>query len=363
MVGTDESSERIRADLTSAGVRAELLVHPSVEDSAACLCLITPDGQRTMRTCLAAAGGFRSASDVEAVAPRALAGASLAHFEGYRLFAPDALEAALHTARCAGARTSLDLASFEVVRATYPRLKALLSSGLVDVVLCNELEAKALLEEEREARKAARKAQGSRPRGRGAAVDWFQGSSGADGAASTDAPDAAAENASAAEGSSVSSSGDAEGSTASASGTLELPAFPPEDPELLARLAISLLHSLGASVAAVSLGPLGARAAAKGCAIATSSASSATVVDTVGAGDAFAGGFLYAVSRGASMRAALRAGCAAGTAVVSIEGGALPERDAKALREAVQDILDEDADDEGDDECGPGCPCCLPGRE
>lgn len=351
MVGTDESSERIRADLTSAGVRAELLVHPSVEDSAACLCLITPDGQRTMRTCLAAAGGFRSASDVEAVAPRALAGASLAHFEGYRLFAPEALEAALQTARCAGARTSLDLASFEVVRATYPRLKALLAAGLVDVVLCNELEAKALLEEERDARKAARKAQGSRPRGRGAAVDWFAEGQQAGAAAAVSADSGPGTDAA------------PEASAQSASGaSFQLPASVPEDPEQLARTAISLLHTLGAAVAAISLGPLGARAAAKGCAVAASGASSATVVDTVGAGDAFAGGFLHAISRGASVHGALRAGCAAGTAVVAVEGGALPERDAKALRQAVQDILDEDADDEGDDECGPDCPCCLPGR-
>jgi len=42
-----------------------------------------------------------------------------------------------------------------------------------------------------------------------------------------------------------------------------------------------------------------------------------TTPDTLGAGDAFAGGFLLSLSRGADLGGALRAGCDAATAALA----------------------------------------------
>ncbi len=43
-----------RAELGQQGVQPVLLESGSGQPSARCLCFVTPDGQRTMRTCLGA---------------------------------------------------------------------------------------------------------------------------------------------------------------------------------------------------------------------------------------------------------------------------------------------------------------------
>ena len=63
----------------------------------------------------------------------------------------------------------------------------------------------------------------------------------------------------------------------------------------------------GAAIAVVTCGPLGSRAS-DGCGIVTMQAAPATVVDTTGAGDSFAAGFLDAHLAGADLAGALKAG-------------------------------------------------------
>lgn len=120
-------------------------VHPLLAESisgkatAMCLCLVTPDGQRTMRTYLGAALDMQKAA--EGFPPSNL---SLCHFEGYSLYRPGVAVGAMRTVRTAGGRVSLDLASFEVVRNCWKALKDILEAGLVDILFCNEDEAVAL---------------------------------------------------------------------------------------------------------------------------------------------------------------------------------------------------------------------------
>lgn len=101
-----------------------------------CLSLVTPDGERTMRTDLGAAMTLRpdeiSAVDFER--------AEHCHIEGYLLFNRDLMLRVLDCAHEAGCTISLDLASFEVVGATRDILPQILRD-YVTIVFANEEEA------------------------------------------------------------------------------------------------------------------------------------------------------------------------------------------------------------------------------
>ena len=292
--------------------------------TATCLCLVTPGGQRTMRTCLGAASLLKTERQLPAGWSE---GAAAVHVEGYALWreglAAGAMEAAAAAAAPAPSSasssspaapapaviTSIDCASFEVVRARRGELEALLATGRVDVLFCNEEEAAALAE------------------------------GGAEGG---------------------SAGGDEEGDG-------------DEGSPVVSR-ALRRALGLGARVAVASLGPAGARAMAKRrrrrdsggeekggaeekgddhfsfCSYWCPAEVVESVEDTVGAGDAFAAGFLTSLllsgnssssssksggsrgsgaeegeqlsllERGEVLEAALRLGCAAGAAAVRASG-------------------------------------------
>lgn len=98
-----------------------------------CLSLITPDSERTMRTDLGAAA-MLSEDDIKEEHFR---GVTHAHIEGYLLFAKPQFLRVLKLAKAAGATTSVDLASFEVVKAFRSDLPEILGS-YVDIVFANE---------------------------------------------------------------------------------------------------------------------------------------------------------------------------------------------------------------------------------
>lgn len=103
-----------------------------------CLSLVTPDGERTMRTHLGAAMTLTpqeiSAADFEAY--------DFAHLEGYLLFNEALMRTVLEAAQSAGCTISLDLASFEVVEAAKALLPEILDQ-YIDIVFANEEEAAA----------------------------------------------------------------------------------------------------------------------------------------------------------------------------------------------------------------------------
>lgn len=103
------------------------------------LCLITPDGQRTMRFC---EGPHHKMSDQFFHADY-FNGVKLAHFDSYSLFNGHLLENGMLLAEKAKAKISLDLSSFEIVHKFSDRLKHLLTH-YVDIVFANQDEVKAL---------------------------------------------------------------------------------------------------------------------------------------------------------------------------------------------------------------------------
>ena len=89
------------------------------------------------------------------------------------------------------------------------------------------------------------------------------------------------------------------------------------------------LRGLGPSTVIVTLGGEGALANVDGTVI-TMSAPNANVVDTTGAGDAFCGAFAARLAEGTTIDEAVRAGIAAGSLAVTVEGAqrSMPSRDA-----------------------------------
>ena len=140
--GCDEAAEFYRQELLKAG-GSDHALRRTVNNTptAHCICLVTPDAERTMRPALAAALEF----DPAQVTEEDFAGYTLAHLEGYLLaHSEEKLHHLMATAKQAGCLISLDLASFEVVKNFKPAILRLLEE-FVDMVFANSDEADALL--------------------------------------------------------------------------------------------------------------------------------------------------------------------------------------------------------------------------
>lgn len=101
------------------------------------LSIITPDAQRSMFTFLGAAAETRP----EDIGEDLFENAAVVHIEGYILFNPDLMRKAVTAAKSAGARVSLDLASFNVVQEARGFLADIVKD-YVDILIANEDEAR-----------------------------------------------------------------------------------------------------------------------------------------------------------------------------------------------------------------------------
>ncbi|MAV39246.1 MAG: adenosine kinase [Puniceicoccaceae bacterium] len=106
-----------------------------------CLSLVTPDGERTMRTALGAATELSE----EELSDADFKPFDHLHIEGFMIHNPKVLEKSLHLAKSNNCTVSFDLASFEIVNQSRDALKELLKSS-VDMVFANEEEAAAFTE-------------------------------------------------------------------------------------------------------------------------------------------------------------------------------------------------------------------------
>ena len=137
-IGGDITAENYFENFTAAGGDGSRFKRAALPNGR-CLSLVTPDGQRTLRTHLGAAMTLAP----EEVTLADFAGTRHALIEGYLLFNPALAQKVIDTARAAGCTISIDLASFEVVNAARDWIFGQLRQG-VDIVFANEDEAAAL---------------------------------------------------------------------------------------------------------------------------------------------------------------------------------------------------------------------------
>jgi sugar/nucleoside kinase (ribokinase family) len=141
-LGNDELARMYRRRFVAAGIDASRFKEAALPN-ARCLALVTPDAQRTMRTCLAGAMTLAPTD----FSPKVFLGCRHAHIEGYLVFNRALADAVLSCARAAGCTVSLDLASFEVVNASRDWLLGQFRRG-IDVVFANQDEIRALFQDQ-----------------------------------------------------------------------------------------------------------------------------------------------------------------------------------------------------------------------
>ena len=241
--GRGEMGRFLEAGLRSNGV--DPVLFKSDSPTGRVLSIITPDAQRSMLTFLGAA----SESHPDEVLSGCLSGAAIVHVEGYLLFNPELIRSALRGARAAGAKISLDLASYNVVEASRDLLDGLVDD-YVDILIANEDEARAFTGLEDENRAVAALAE-------------------------------------------------------------------------------------RADIAVLKVGPRGSYIAEAGKIHRIEAQGSGAAVDTTGAGDLWAAGFLYGLVNGYSMEICGRLGSACGYEVCQVVGAAIPEAGWERIRKEM----------------------------
>ena len=142
-VGEDETGEFFQSDMEKHGVTTHIV--KSELPTGVCVSLISPDSERTMATYLGAASTLTE-NDFR---PEWFQGVDLCHIEGYLVQNTTMIEAAMKMAKAAGAKVSLDLASYNVVEENLAFLQRAVKE-YVDIVFANEEEAKAFAQREPE---------------------------------------------------------------------------------------------------------------------------------------------------------------------------------------------------------------------
>ncbi len=135
-MGEDESAAFYRKAFAEVGGGDACFKYTQEKPTGRCLSLITPDGERTMRTDLGAAMLLTP----EEVLVDQFKKFTHVHVEGYTLLNASLTHSVFETARAASCTISLDLASFEVVRAIGDTLTTWLCD-YVDMVFANKDEA------------------------------------------------------------------------------------------------------------------------------------------------------------------------------------------------------------------------------
>lgn len=141
-VGDDPEGEAYRSDFESSGGDASRVKIRRGVPTGTCLCLVSPDSQRTFLTCPSA-----SVLQPDDLQEDDFIGVERLLMEGYAFAVPGLADRILHFARKFGIRVALDLGAFQCVRDRKTEMKSFLSE-CVDLVFANEDEAAAFADPE-----------------------------------------------------------------------------------------------------------------------------------------------------------------------------------------------------------------------
>lgn len=138
-IGNDEMGDLYHKNIKKAGIVPLFLQSP--HSTQVCICLVSSDGERTMR-CHPGAANEITAADLT---PSHFKGVRLVHIEGYMLYCRDEnfILTAMKNAKEAGAIISFDLSSYDLVRLQKSKILDLLKN-YVDIVFANEEEVREL---------------------------------------------------------------------------------------------------------------------------------------------------------------------------------------------------------------------------
>ena len=134
-VGRDEQGDLYRERFAKLGGDISSFKFSETTRTGCCICLVTPDSERTMRTYLGAASEITE-NDYR---PEDLDGIDLLHLEGYQLYSPGMFELLLSEAKKRNVPVSFDLSSYEIVKTFRDRIETLLKD--VSIIFANEDEA------------------------------------------------------------------------------------------------------------------------------------------------------------------------------------------------------------------------------
>lgn len=144
-LGDDEQGAFYQRRFAEAGADVSRFKRDVNGRTGLCLSLVTPDSERTMRTYLGAAAAIVP----EDISLEDFAGYTHAHIEGYMLFNEPVASKILRLAKEAGLVVSMDLASFEVVRAHRQSIPDM-AKEYIDILFANEVEAAELCDGDRD---------------------------------------------------------------------------------------------------------------------------------------------------------------------------------------------------------------------
>lgn len=136
-VGKDDIGQFFEKQMSDSHVKPLML--KSETPSGRVQAIVTPDGERTFATCLGAAAEL-CADDIK---PELFKGWDILYVEGYLVANPNMLDKAVKTAKEAGLKIAIDMASYNVVEESRDYFMQLIENH-VDYVFANEQEAFAL---------------------------------------------------------------------------------------------------------------------------------------------------------------------------------------------------------------------------
>lgn len=140
-VGRDTTGDFFEQALENLGIKP--VIFRGENRSGKCVSLISPDGERTMLTHLGAALELKA----EEISADIFAGYDCLYIEGYLVQDHTLIESVIRTAKRAGLKVAIDLASFNVVEENLEFLQRLVGN-FVDIVFANEDEARVFSGEE-----------------------------------------------------------------------------------------------------------------------------------------------------------------------------------------------------------------------